>query len=99
MPKGYWIARIDVRDPEGYKPYIAGAAAAFKKYNARFLARGGELHDLEGSNRARNVVIEFDSVAQAQACYDSPEYQAALKYRQAASEGELIIVEGVPEAV
>ncbi|TIT86628.1 MAG: DUF1330 domain-containing protein, partial [Mesorhizobium sp.] len=19
MPKGYWVARVDVRDPEGYK--------------------------------------------------------------------------------
>ena len=23
MPKGYWIGRIDVRDEEGYKPYMA----------------------------------------------------------------------------
>ena len=22
MPKGYWIARVDVRDAEGYKEYI-----------------------------------------------------------------------------
>ncbi|TIQ61466.1 MAG: DUF1330 domain-containing protein, partial [Mesorhizobium sp.] len=22
MPKGYWIARVDVRDAEGYKDYV-----------------------------------------------------------------------------
>ena len=23
MAKGYWIARVDVTDPEGYKEYVA----------------------------------------------------------------------------
>ena len=27
MPKAYWIARIDVTDPETYKAYAPGAAA------------------------------------------------------------------------
>ena len=42
MPKGYWIARVDVHDPEGYKAYIAANAAALKKYGAKFLVRGGK---------------------------------------------------------
>ena len=40
MPKGYWIARVDVSDPEAYKEYVAANAAAFAKYGARFLVRG-----------------------------------------------------------
>ena len=28
MAKGYWIARIDVTDPEGYQEYVAANAAA-----------------------------------------------------------------------
>ncbi|HLO95306.1 MAG TPA: DUF1330 domain-containing protein, partial [Burkholderiaceae bacterium] len=32
MTKGYWIARVDVTDPEGYKAYVAANAEAFKKY-------------------------------------------------------------------
>ncbi|MFY9876296.1 MAG: DUF1330 domain-containing protein, partial [Rhodomicrobium sp.] len=31
MPKAYWIARIDVTDPETYKVYASGAAAAFQQ--------------------------------------------------------------------
>ncbi|WP_026380564.1 DUF1330 domain-containing protein [Afifella pfennigii] len=94
MPKGYWIARVDVREPERYKDYVAGAAPAFRKFKARFLVRGGPAHSLEGKTRARNVVIEFASVEDALACYHSPEYQAAREIRSAVSEAELVIVEG-----
>ena len=41
MPKGYWVGLVDVSDPEGYKAYIAENAKAFRKYGARFVARGG----------------------------------------------------------
>ena len=61
MPKGYWIARVDVHDPEGYKAYIAANAAALKKYGAKFLVRGGKFDNPEGGRRARNVVLEFPS--------------------------------------
>ena len=29
MAKGYWIARIDVHDPETYKSYVEAATPAF----------------------------------------------------------------------
>ena len=94
MAKGYWIARVDVENPEKYPDYVATAKPAFERYSAKFLARGGETHSLEGANRARNVVIEFASVQDALDCYNSPEYQAAVKIRQSAASSELIIVEG-----
>ena len=95
MPKAYWIARVDVRDPEAYKLYIEAAAPAFARFNAKFLVRGGKIDSLEGQARARNVVIEFDSMEEARACYDSPEYTKARSYRSGASTGEIILVEGL----
>jgi uncharacterized protein (DUF1330 family) len=95
MPKAYWIARVDVRDPERYKDYVSTAAPAFAEFGAKFLARGGPVTHLEGPARGRNVVIEFDSVAAAKACYDSPAYQAAAKIRQECADAEMLIVEGV----
>lgn len=41
MAKGYWIARVDIRDPERYKDYVTAATPAFEKYGATFLARAG----------------------------------------------------------
>jgi uncharacterized protein (DUF1330 family) len=95
MPKGYWIARVDVRDPEGYKGYVAAAKPAFERFGASFLARGGAYEAAEGAARARNVVIEFPSLAAARDCYNSPEYQVARAIRQQFADGEIVLVEGV----
>lgn len=95
MPKGYWIARVDVRDPEGYKDYVAAAKQAFERFGAKMLARGGACEIAEGQGRARNVVIEFESLKAAQDCYHSPEYQAARAIRLRHAEGEIVLVEGV----
>ena len=43
MAKGYWIARIDVNDPETYKSYVADRDAGLSKYGAKFLVRGGTI--------------------------------------------------------
>ena len=94
MPKGYWIAHVDVRAPERYKDYVATAKPAFEKYGARFLARGGAYEALEGRGRGRNVVIEFPSLAAARDCYNSPDYQAAKAIRVTVADAEMVIVEG-----
>ena len=93
--KGYWIAMVDINDPEVYSQYVAANAVAFEKYGARFLVRGGRHDDPEGPTGQRHVVIEFESYEQALACYNSPEYQEALKHRLAASTAHFSIVEGV----
>jgi uncharacterized protein (DUF1330 family) len=96
MAKTYWIARVDLHgDPETYKKYVETAKPAFERHKAKFLARGGKTEVLEGKARARNVIIEFPSMEEALACYHSPEYTAARAIRQALSEGEFILVEGV----
>jgi uncharacterized protein (DUF1330 family) len=95
MAKAYWIARVDVSDPETYKQYVKTAKPAFVRHKANFLARGGKTEVLEGKARARNVLIEFPSMEEALACYHSPEYTAARKIRQTVSEGEFVLVEGV----
>ena len=53
MPKGYWIARVEVRDAEGYKEYVAAAKLAFDNFELKFLARGGPYEFAEGAGRAR----------------------------------------------
>ncbi|MEQ8308488.1 MAG: DUF1330 domain-containing protein [Hoeflea sp.] len=94
MPKGYWIGRVDVRDPEAYKAYVETATPAYKEFGARFLVRGGAFEAAEGHSRSRNVVIEFPSYEAAKACYDSETYRKARAIRQEVSEGEIIIIEG-----
>jgi uncharacterized protein (DUF1330 family) len=94
MAKGYWIARVDIHDPEAYKAYVAGNGAVFRKFGAKFLVRGGAAETVEGSVRQRNVILEFPSYAQALACYRSPEYQPIKAMRTGASDADIVIVEG-----
>ena len=94
MPKGYWIAHVDVTNPEGYKEYVALNAKAFAKYNAKFLVRGGKCTVKHGAARARHVVIEFESYEKALACYESAEYSAAEIVRNKHSNGDVIVIEG-----
>ena len=94
MPKGYWIGRVDVHNPEGYQPYTVNNPAIFKKFGGRFVVRGGKFEAPEGTSRSRNVVIEFPDYAAALACYNSPEYQENIKRRLPHSTADIVIIEG-----
>jgi uncharacterized protein (DUF1330 family) len=94
MAKGYWIVRVDIRDMETYKSYIAANAGPLKQYGAKFLVRGGKFENPEGTSRERNAVIEFPSYEHAINCWHSAEYQAAIKLREPVSTADLVIVEG-----
>jgi uncharacterized protein (DUF1330 family) len=75
MPKGYWIAHVDVADPQGYQAYMQANGAVFRKYGAKFVVRGGTSENVEGHLRARHVVLEFKDYATALACYHSDDYR------------------------
>ncbi|ANJ55688.1 DUF1330 domain-containing protein [Pseudomonas silesiensis] len=97
--KAYWIAHVDVTDPDQYSQYTQRAPKAFALYGGRLLARGGRCEGLEGGPAAqRNVVIEFDSYEQALACYRSDEYQEAKRHREGVARAQIVIVEGVAPA-
>jgi uncharacterized protein (DUF1330 family) len=94
MAKGYWIARVDVTDPERYKAYVAANAAPIRRHGGRFLVRGGPFENPEGTSRTRNVVIEFPSYQAALDCWSSPDYQEAIRIRQPVSTVDMVIIEG-----
>jgi uncharacterized protein (DUF1330 family) len=94
MTKGYWIAHVDVRNPEGYRQYGGMLPGILHKAGARFVIRGGQTDIVEGKSRSRIVVLEFPTYAAALACYRSPEYAKAIAVRQAATDADLLVIEG-----
>ncbi len=95
MP-AYVIANVTVKDPARYATYRQQVDATLEPFGGRFLARGGNIEVLEGEWRpGRLVILEFPSVAQARAWWDSPAYAAAKALRQATSDGTLLVIEGV----
>ena len=92
----YLVAQVRVDGPETYRRYREAVPALVDRFGGRFRVRGGELEVLEGEwPLPRLVIIEFPSRDAARLFYDSPEYQKILPLRQRASEGNLVIVEGV----
>ncbi len=94
MTRGYWIARVDVRDAEAYKDYASANGAAFAAFGGRFLVRGGQFESVVGTARARNVIIEFPSYADALACWNSDSYQAARARQKGGVDADILIIEG-----
>lgn len=95
MPTALWIAHVHVTDPEAYGRYARGATEAIAAHGGVFLARGGRYVQLEGNDRARNVVARFPSLEAAEACYRSDAYQAALAHAKDAAVRDLVVVEEV----
>ena len=90
----YWIAHVTVNDADAYGEYAKRATVAIEAHGGEFLARATRTVWLEGNERARNVVVRFPSVDDAERCYQSPAYQEALTYARGASERDLCIIEG-----
>ena len=88
-----WIAHVHVTDAEAYGRYAALAGPVIAAHGGVFLARSGRYVQLEGTDRARNVVARFPSLEAAEACYRSAGYQAALAHAVGAAERDLVIVE------
>ena len=95
MATALWIAHVTVTNPDAYALYAKGATTAIAAHGGVFLARGGRYVQLEGHDRARNVVARFPSVEKAVECYNSPEYQAALAHAKGAAVRDLVVVEEV----
>jgi uncharacterized protein (DUF1330 family) len=94
MAKAYWVATYrSVTDPDALAAYAALSGPAVTKAGGRILVRGMPAHVYEAGLDQRTVVIEFDSVAQAMAAHDSPDYQAALKALAGGAERDIRIVE------
>ena len=93
--KGYWIARVNIKNREAYATYAQKAKPAIEKHHGRYLVRGGSQKILEGTDLERAVVIEFPSMEAALACYNSKEYSQAKSHREGNADFHGVIVEGV----
>ena len=96
MAKAYWIGTYrSVSNPDALAAYARLGGPALAAAGGRILARGMPSQVYEARLLQRTVVIEFDSVEQAQAAQDSPAYQQALAVLAGGAERDIRIVEGV----
>jgi uncharacterized protein (DUF1330 family) len=92
----YVIASLTIKDAVRFEEYKRTLLPSMEKYGARFVARGGPIHVLEGVwPRERLIIAEFPSMEQAREWWGSPEYAEPKALRQATTDSELVIVQGV----
>jgi uncharacterized protein (DUF1330 family) len=94
--KAYWVtAYHSISNPEALAAYAKLAPTAIAPFGGRYLARGTAAAAYEQGLKERIVMSEFPSVEQANAAYNSPAYQAALKALGDGAVRDLRIVAGV----
>ena len=94
----YIVVHVDVHDPVRYETYKAMAPASIRQYGGRYLTRGGAVEVLEGDwTPKRLVILEFPSMEQAKAFWDSPEYAEAKALRMATATSEVVLMEGLDQ--
>ena len=96
MAKAYWVATYkSISNPDALAAYAKLAGPAIQGAGGRFLARNTAAKAYENGVAQRTVIIEFDSVAAAEAAHDSADYQEALRALGNGADRDLRIVEGV----
>lgn len=94
----YFIALIDIHNPERYEKYLEGYDEVFNKFNGRVIAVEDNPRVLEGSWPAgRTVIIEFPNEGELRNWYESKEYQAIARHRKEASIASIAIISGRDE--
>lgn len=93
---GYVIADSEVTDQEVFNEFLVRGKPFVEAMGGRYLVRGGGFEVVQGGWQPRRlVVIEFDTVEQARAWQDSPDYAETKRLLNASSNTSLVIVEGV----
>ena len=96
MAKGYWITIYrSISDPGKLAEYARLAPPAIAPFGGRYLARGTAAHAYEAGLKERIVMSEFPSAEAANAAYNSPGYQQALKALGDGAVRDLRIVAGL----
>jgi uncharacterized protein (DUF1330 family) len=92
----YLIADLDIRDPEGFREYRAGASAFIVKHGGEFLALGSELEVLEGNWQPhRLVLLRFPSKQAIRNFFADPEYAALKEVRFRTSSTLAVSMDGI----
>jgi uncharacterized protein (DUF1330 family) len=91
------LAEVEVTDPAGFAAYAAKVPDTLKPYNGRILVRGKPDVKEGALPHGTIVVIGFDSLADAEKWYSTPQYAALIPERQKAAKTRLSIVEGLSQ--
>jgi uncharacterized protein (DUF1330 family) len=93
MP-AYFLAEIEVENPEMYQQYVERASRVVKRYGGRYVFRSGSIYPVSGDwSPKRMILIEFDSKERILECFSSEEYGKISPLRKRSTKSRAVIVE------
>jgi uncharacterized protein (DUF1330 family) len=98
MP-AYLLADVAPHDMAAYRAsgYLEAVVRIAAEFGGRYLARGGDMVRLEGDWEPRRmVIIEFPTMTDLRAWYDSEAYAPWREVRQRLADSRLVAVDGLP---
>ena len=100
MVKGHLIAHVKINDSEAFTPHQKRAWELVDKCHGKWIVRaptGGDIRENANgvADGSATVVVEFDSLEEAQAYCDSREHQEAKELRLSNSDATFVLVRGV----
>ena len=87
--------RDAMRDPDEMQIYAGKAGGSLAGHPVKVLVAYGKQEVLEGPQAEGMVILEFPTMAEAKAWYDSPAYREAREHRFQGADYRAILVEGV----
>ncbi len=91
----YVIAQMSVHDLDMYRQYASAVMSTIGPFGGHLVA-ANDVEAVEGSPPfPRTVIGEFPDMASLKAWYESPAYQAVISLRKDATNGTLIMLEGL----
>lgn len=87
----FFVATLDIKDPEKLQEYSAKAGKTFAPYGGALAMRGKTEQALVGNATHQAVgIVRFPDMASLNNWYQSPEYQALIPLRDAAADMILV---------
>jgi uncharacterized protein (DUF1330 family) len=92
----YLVVNSTIDDPELLNEYVQAAGATLGIVPLKVLAVDTDCTTIEGEpSGPRTVILEFESEDDFRTWYESPEYQAIIGMRHAATKGFAVLVKGL----
>jgi uncharacterized protein (DUF1330 family) len=88
------ISRLHTRNQSELDLYAKQGPTFMAGHNVKFLARFGPCEVVEGAPVEGVAILEFPTIAEAKAWYNSPAYQEASRHRFQGGDYSAVIVEG-----
>jgi len=90
---GYFITHFTVTDTTAYDRYVEAVVPTIQAHHGKVLVATENIEVIEGDmTHGRVVVVEFPSVAAAEAWQVSPEYKNAAQIRDNATQTRSMIL-------